>query len=493
MNKYNFSISKQSFSLSKKVLILLWAIFVITYLINILQFPIFEDEAEYLLLAQQIVSNPIDNFFIYFYSGLLPMFGWLIAITTYFVGDTLLAGRLLNVLIASTLLFWVELVSNLYSFNKRFRYVAMISILSSTILLLNTRVALLDTSILVFTCWYIYFTAKLLKKPKSKLEYLGLFISLLFAFLTKATAVFGVPSIAFLLFTYFRNKNIKTSKYLKPVLVIYTVVFTIVIIVAIFFGKFILADDQTSFIGLIGIDAFLDRIRLNIRLTWIWSLVYFGQFLIAVPFLFKLRKYKSNEFFIAMVLLLLTSATLMITMNKFYYPRHILNLTVPLIMLLAAVLSEMTIFWGAIILSATILMRIVTNYFIVFNYQEATIALEDRVVYFEEYTAGTRVDDVSKKINTLSEENPITVWLDGSWTLEYGLRRNLAGNKNIKFLSYRLGKYLVPHDVSKIYKDEGRVTYVVVNRFQPPNKMNLELIESFEISFRQGIQIYKLE
>ena len=106
--------------MNKKILIFFWIIFVATHLINILQFPIFEDEAEYLLLAQQVFNNPIHDLFIYSLNGVLPMFGWLVSIFMIFIHDSLLAGRLLNVLLASTLVFWIDMIASLYKFNNIF-------------------------------------------------------------------------------------------------------------------------------------------------------------------------------------------------------------------------------------------------------------------------------------------------------------------------------------------------------------------------------------
>lgn len=476
--------------MSKKILLLFWAFFVITHLINILQFPIFEDEAEYLLLAQQIFNDPVRNFFIYTFSGLLPFYGWLVAIVMIFIPDSLLAGRVLNILLASTLIFWIDMAASLYEFNKRFRYIGITLLITSPILFLNTRVVLLDTPMLVFTAWYIYFTAKLLKKPESRYEYLGLFLALLGAFLTKATAIFGVPAIIYL-FLRARGDN-KSKINFKKILGIYFFVIILLVIVVIFYGKPIISDSGSSSSTFLGIDGILDRIKLNLRLTWIWSLIYFGQFLLFLPFLYKLRKKKINELYVIMGIWAITSVLFMVTLNRFYYPRHILSLSMPLIVIGAGILSEIPLRFGLLILFIMIIFKASNNYYILFNYQKANLAQEDRVSYFEEYTAGTRVNDVANKIDSLSKTELITVWIDGSWTLEYGLRRELGNNENIKFLSYRLGDKFVAHDVEPIYKDGNRKTYAVVNRFQPPTKKNLELVEDFKISFRQTIQIYRV-
>ncbi|MDO8619175.1 MAG: glycosyltransferase family 39 protein [Candidatus Daviesbacteria bacterium] len=492
LNKQSFSLSKQSFSLNKKILLVLWVIFMVTHLINILEFPIFEDEAEYLILAQQVYSNPIHNLLIYPFNGLLPMFGWLVPLITIFTHDTLLGGRLLNVLLASTLIFWIDMIASLYGFNKRFRYIAIILLVTSPFLFLNARMGLLDTSILVFTSWYIYFTAKLLKKPSSHYEVLGLFLTLIGAFLTKATAIFGIPVVVYLFFRALRGDEREKSNF-KKVLKVHLLVAAIFFSVLIFYGQAIIADTGSSSATHLGISRILPRIELNSRLTWIWSLVYLGQFLLLLPFSYKLKKNKINELFIIMLIWAVTATLLMIIFNRFYYPRHMLSLTIPVIVIGAGILSEIRLLPSAALLLIMILIKAPTNYYILFNYQKADLALEDRVSYFEEYTSGIRINDVADKINALSQNDLITVWIDGSWNLEYGLRRQLKDNQNIKFLSYRLGDYFVPHDVSKIYKDGDKKTYVVVNRFQPPNKKDLELIENFKISFRQGIQIYQIK
>ncbi len=479
--------------MNKKILLVFWLIFIALYSINILKFPIFEDEGQYLLYAQAIFDNPLQYFIVYFQNGILPMFGWLAATLTIFTQDSLLAARLLNVLLVSTLVFWIDRVAFLYSFNNKFRYIAIIFLFTSPVLFLNARIGLLDTSILVFTSWYIYFTAKILKKSDKKYDSLGLLISLLGAFLTKATAVFGLPTILFLLILTYMQNGKKINLGIKKVLIIYSAVLSLLIAPLIFYGRQVAWDSGVSSVSFLDSSQIISKIKLNLRLTWMWFIVYFGQFLLLLPLLTFLKKKRINQFYLIMVIWALTSILLMIIMNRFYYPRHILNLTVPFIVVAAGILSEIPVFAGSVILSIMILIKLSTNYYLLFDFQKANLALEDRVSYFEEYTAGTRVNDVASKIDSLSQQDPITVWLDGTYTLEYGLRRNLTGKKNIKFLSYRLGKQFIVHNIEEIYKDNARVTYVVVNRFQPLTKNNLELIENFKISFRQDIQIYQVK
>ena len=474
------------------LIFIFWIIFIISHLVFLTSLPIFEDEAIYLYLADKIPENPLQFLFVYASSyGLLPMFGWLVSVFKLFLQDSLIAGRVLNVLLASTLIFWVVKIAQLFKMNKFFTFSAIILLIISPIIHLNSRVALLDTSILVFTAWYIYFTLKYLKERKFK-DIFFLFFSVLAAILTKPTAVFGLIPVIYLLFLcYTKNKKRLLSGliYITPA---YLIPFIFMGLIIVIFGSQILGDSGSSLIFHQPLRDIMAKIKINIFLTSIWSKTYYLPFLLLPVFFIIFHKFiKNRNFYLLMVIWLISSVIFMITLNRFYYPRHILILSLPLIAIASAFLSEIPRKSATVIFLLLSLTKIQLGWDIITSISNAEIALEDKFEYFENYTSGQNINLISDYINELSYNQPITVWLDGSYVMEYGLRR-ATKNTNVIFKSFRLDDNLLQHSPGTVFKDTGRKTYVIVNRWEPINSQSLKLIKSFPVSFRHSQHLYLL-
>lgn len=475
--------------MSKKIILLVWIIFIISHLINLTSLPLFEDEALYLLLSDQISKSPFQNFFIYPINGLLPMFGWMISVTNLFFHDSFIAGRFLNVLLASTLIFWIVKISNLYNLNNTFQVMAFILLIISPIIHLNSRVALLDTSILVFTAWYIYFTAIYLKTTKN-IYLLGLLLSLLPTFLTKATAFFGLFPVLLLIFINFKKDYKFKLSYLK-LFFTYFIVGIILILIFYKFGDQIFKDSGSSLIFHEQFSQILSKIKLNLFLTFIWVKVYYLSF-VPVPILFIIfwNKIKKWEIYSLLAVWIFSSIIFMIILNRFYYPRHILILSLPIIIISCVMLSEIPKKVAIIFFLFICLIRIVLGLDIITKISHTDLALEDRFEYFENYTSGVNIKPITNTLEELSKGKQIIVWLDGSYVLEYGLRRESNNNTNIQFKSFKLNKSFTQKESQIVGKDPHNETYVIVNRWSPQNIKELKLIKTFDNSFRHGQQFY---
>ncbi len=475
-----------------------WLLFLSLYLLGTTKFPIFEDEAEYLLLAERITNNPTSNLFIYLQNGLLPFYGFLVAVLTKVFGDSLVAGRVLNILLASSLVFWVNSVTKLFRLPSFFALSTISFLIASPILILNTRVVLLDIPVLVFIAWYIYLTTKLINQPNRKPIF---FLSLLFlvfvaAFLTKATSLFGLPAAMFLIFSSIKNEKKVKLIHLK----IFSVCFGALLISGLVFISFagqIGADSGSSLITNLTLAELFPKIKLNLWLTFIWAKVYYWPyfFVLLAPLLIVLYKpeKKTRQFFWAMIIWILTSLIIMILFNRFYFPRHILIIVVPLIFIAAYVMVELPRLVGVVFFLTIFFMQINFSSKIIYNPQKTAIALEDRFSYFENYTSGVTIKDISNTLVRFSDKEPITVWLDGSYVLEYGLRREMKDNSNIHFKSFRLSDNFYPHGLTPVYRDDDKQTFAISNRWEPTNVKNLKVIKSFSVSFRHAQNLYLVQ
>ena len=469
-----------------KIVFLFWFLFLAIYLIGINQIPIFEDEAEYLLLADQIVKDPYGNFLIYLQNGIFPGFGWLVAVITKFTGDSLLAGRVLNIFLASSLVFLLAKVSELYKLPQRFTVISTLLLIISPALLLNARIALLDTSVLVFTTWYIYFTAKIIQEPQRS-SFILLFLSILFAFLIKPNAIFGLPAALVIIFWNIREKGFRKI-HLHIVLT-----YVLALILPFYFYLLFLPqiNEVTGSSLIASLNDLIYQIKHNIFLTFHWSKVYYLHYLIpllAFPFVYKPLKYK--KLYTIMLIWIISVFIGMITLNRFYFPRHTIMLVLPLITISAGLASQLPRKIMVVFVLCMIIIKLDLDWKITTSFINAPMALEDKFSYLENYTSGKTLSNIAATLIDLSKNEKITLWLDGSYVMEYGLRRELKDNQNIDFKSFRLDENFNPHEPLSVSKDKDVATYVIENRWSPTNVSNLKLIRTFTVSFRHGQNLY---
>lgn len=472
------------------IIFFLWLVFIATHLLSITSIPIFEDEAIYLLLAEQINKNPWNNFFIYLQYGLLPMYSWFIALFNIFFEDSLIAGRILNTLLASTLILWLVKLGKLYKMPPLFSWIGASILITSPILLLNTRVALLDTLILVSTSWYLYFTAQSLATSSPK-SLFGLFISLFVAFLTKATALFGISAAVFLMINDFQKHRQPPPRYLK-ILIIYFVSFFS--LGALFFiqGQHVQEDSSSSLVSNLSFIKALAKIKENIFLTFHWIKIYYlPYFILPIIYLAFQKKLQKNNLYILMSIWFLSSLSIMIIFNRFYYPRHTLMLIAPLAVITTSLLLNIPRKIAILFFLSILLIQSHLSWSILTDVSRANVALEDKFIYFENYTSGKEIPNIATTIRQLSKRQPVTVWLDGSYVIEYGLRREMKKDQ-VNFKSFRLGDNFVERTPIEVIKDPEIVTFVVTNRFNPPNFPQLKLVQSFDVSFRHTQKLYTI-
>lgn len=484
---------------------LFWLLFLAIYLYNITNFPVFEDEGQYLLLADQIAKDPVKNFYIYLQNGLFPLYGYIVAIGTKIFGDSLVVARITNVILASSLIFWINNIAKLFKLPVIFTVSAVSFIIISPILIMNTRVALLDIPVMVFTAWYLYVGAKLIYGDH-KNNYVYLFLLFLFlcaAFLIKPTGFFGLPAAVSLMLLSIKEK--KRTIYLK--VLVYLIALAVTFSVYFAFSGQIKNDAGSSLATHLSLSQFVPQIKQNIWLTYHWSKVYYSPFLlillsyfVILPFyLFKKQPLNIRltpnfkKFLLVMIIWTITSLIIMITLNRFYYPRHILLITAPLVIIMAFLTIQLPRVVIIVVFTTILILRYNLSYEIITNPSHAAISLEDKFQYFEDYTSGTKIKEITNTLRQLAGKKDITVWLDGSYVLEYGLRRQMKNSSNILFKSFRLNENFFPHEPRSVFKDGDKATFAISNRWIPPNVNQFNLVESFKVSFRHSQNLYEVK
>lgn len=467
-------------------LLLFWIVFILIYTYRFVKFPIFEDEAINLLMAERLFVSPAANFFIYLKHGFLPTLGWLISLLMIFFRDSLLTGRLLSVLLASSLLYWFFLVGKEYKLPLRFFVLSACLLLFSPILFLNSRIALFDTAVMVFSVWSLFFL--MLSFKKSKPFYLCVFFLVFLAcLLIKFTSLFILPSLIYLFWVKFREIK-GLIKYKHSLISVLSALTTFLLIISPFFF-WVSGDLEMGLVFNLKTGEIINRVRQNFWLFINWSKVYYPflplSLLSFVVLVFDKRKTLGKELMTALLIWFTASLAIMVCFNRFYYPRHILMLLVPLQAIPVFVLLRYSVKTSILFVALVILMRIALFKDLVFDstFTKAKMAKEDRFQYFEDYTSGINISSIASFITSKALKNSdekITVWLDGSWVMEYGIRRALRQIPNLEiksFVDFESHRYPI---AGKVIKDPGRLNYVVVNKNRPLNLTDLVLEEDFD-------------
>ena len=188
------------------------------------------------------------------------------------------------------------------------------------------------------------------------------------------------------------------------------------------------------------------------------------------------------------------SLALMVVLNRFYFPRHILMINMPIIILVAATIASAPRKIGITALIVISFSRLLLTNSIFSLDAKTNMAQEDWFEYYENYTSGKNIATIAKEIRSNLDTKQGVVYIDGSYVMEYGLRRELKSDKNIEFKSFRLGnEFLLPHKPEKVIKDPSRDTYVILNRWRPENMEELSLVKGFDVSFRHTQYLYKVK
>ena len=184
----------------------------ISRVVNLLEVPIFTDEAIYIRWAQIGLNDPAHRF-ISLTDGKQPLFTWLMYPFLSIFTDPLFAGRFVSVL--SSML----AVSGIYFlakelFNRKTAVFACILYLISPFALLYDRLALMDSLLSALLVWCLYFTVMLTRYSRLYFSFM-LGITAGFGLLTKSSAAFGLYLLPFslLLFNFSEKNNL--NKLLK--------------------------------------------------------------------------------------------------------------------------------------------------------------------------------------------------------------------------------------------------------------------------------------
>lgn len=418
----------------------------ITRIINLLNIPIFTDEAIYIRWAQIGLSDPSHRY-IALTDGKQPLLTWLMYPWLKVFSDPLMAGRFVSVLSGVTAVIGLYFVArNL--FGRKTALISSVLYIFSPFFLLYDRLALMDSLLTAIGIWSLYLEILLIKYLRLDTALiLGIVIGL--GLLTKTSAFFYLYLIPFGLIIFdfkIKSKWRRIGKYFGLSAVSFIIAQIIYNSLRLSPWFYIIRLKNYSFIYTIGeflqdpFAVFLPNINglsgflvtyLTLPLTSVLILT------IILAIVKKERKLIYLFFWFIFPFLALSA------FGKVLFPRFLLFMVPPLLIMIAWTFGKFTYY---ALKNAKIIILIIPLLFAYPIYQSslllfspvyASIPPTDRNQLFDDWPSGWGVKEVIDYLTQKSKYEKIVVGTEGTFGLNPAVLEIYLGlNKNIEIYGY---------------------------------------------------------
>lgn len=414
--------------------------YLFTRLANITAFPIFTDEAIYLRWAQ-IAGNDPNWLFISLTDGKQPLFVWLAMILMKVIEDPLLAGRLVSVIAGLFSMIGLFFLTNELFKSKKIGFLASFLYLLYPFALVYDRMALYDSLVAVFIIWALYIEILLVRRLQLRLAILlGVIIG--FGLLNKTSANFALILLPFtlLLFNFkekhWKNKLLRLGFYAGISVVIAQAIYALLRLSPFFY---IITQKDAVFVYPFNewIQHPLTYLIPNLITLWGWLVDYTTIpiliFIFAAVFIGK-KQLKEKLLLLAWFIVPFMALA---TFGKLLYPRYILFMTMPLLVLGAfsfyTVLHGLPNRWikGGIFF-VFMVPYLITDMFVITDFNKAVIPRSDLNQYYRAWPAGGGVAETVTLLEKESAKRKVFVATGGTFGLmPYALEIYLHDNPNV--------------------------------------------------------------
>jgi len=482
--------------------VVILGLFALTRIYNLTYLPIFTDEAIYIRWSQ-IGSRDAAWRFISLVDGKQPLYTWIAMVLMRLIADPVLAGRLVSVLAGLGSLVGMFFLGREIFRSARIGIIASILYLISPFALVYDRMALYDSLTAMTSIWSFYFAILLIQRVRLDI-----------AFIFGVTLGLGMLN--------------KTSGFLS----LYMVPATL-----IFFD--LRKRDRLKRLGwwviLVGVAAFISLAMYSIlRLSPLFHMVGQKDAVFVYPFQEWTRH--PTEFFMGnirglfdwlinyltwpvWIAVLLPAFTFwkhpreklllyvwwfapfvaLALFGRVLYPRFILFMTMPLLVLASLTINSIIQRWGktvlgVILLGVLIFPSVWTDYLLLTQPTHALIPQADRGQYINDWPAGWGVKEVSDFILEKSQKEKVVVFTEGTFgLLPYGLEIWLVDKPNIKIHGIWPLPVTPPPEV--VESVSQNTTYLVANSPEDvPVGWPLTLVASYPKGLRKDrtLRLYRI-
>ncbi len=450
------------------MVLLLTVLYFILRLPNLTLQPIFADEAIYIRWAQIMRSEPTLRF-VSLSDGKTPLFMWAMIPVLKVIHDPLLAGRLLSVFSGFMTLVGTFLLTRLL-FGKTAAFWATFLYAITPYVVFFDRMALVDSMLAAFSLWGIFLAIILARTLRFDVAMiLGYLLG--GALLVKTPAMINIVMLPTSILAFkvnFKNRYSLYRLFFNWIIAI-TIAMLIYNILRLGPGFEQLssrnADYMFSPLDLIGrpLDPFIPHLHDIVdwfpkMLTWpVLLLSVIGTGFILV---------KRNRYGIILLLWSLVPMMLFMALLKTFTARYLLSSIPPLIIIAGFGLTEVlsrfkkrTIIYSLAAVVLLLPLPIYFDYLLLTNPQAAPLPNEERIGYFEDWTAGYGFKQIANFLIDQSSKRSVVVGTEGFFgTLPDGLQIYLDKSRVTVIGS--------PATISAQIKNaaKGNLTYFVANK-----------------------------
>lgn len=448
-------------------------------LIQILNVPIFTDEAIYTRWAQ-IAKQDSAQRFISLTDGKQPLFIWLAAFFMKFFHDPLLAARMVSVFAGfATMIGLFFLAKELFK-NRWVGFFSMFLYIISPFSLVYDRLVLYDGLVGTFYIWSLYFGILLTKKLRLDFAFILGFV-LGAGALNKSIGLYSMYLLPtnLLLFPFKQKKKWRLlSKWIILIGVSSVVAESMYAILRLSPWFYIIKQKDATFFYPLSdllhkpISFWIGNFFGNSPVLSSWFVQYITWPVLLLIF-FAVTFYK--EFWKEKLLLFLYFILPLIGfafIAKIMYPRYLFFMTLPLFPIAAYSVFKIkekikSIYAFILICFVVINFMLYADFYILTDFAQAPIPQSDRNQYSNDWPAGGGVKEIINYLEIQSQSRKVYVGTEGTFGLmPYSLEIYLNTNKNITIKGFWPITEQLPKEVLDASKKEP--TYFIFYQPCPP-------------------------
>jgi hypothetical protein len=464
--------------------------------------PIFTDEAIYIRWSQ-IGSRDASWRFISLVDGKQPMFTWIMMVFHKVIADPLTAGRLVSVLAGFGSLVGIGFTAYELFKSKRIGVLSSFFYLISPFSLMYDRLAIYDSLVATFSIWSFYMAVRLVRRPR--LDTALLFGMVLGAGMLNKTSgflsLYLLPTTLLLFDWQAKNlrKRLVTWVLLGLVAAGVSQVMYGVLRLSPYFHMIALKNEVFVYPLKEWIEHPWRFLQGNLRGMFDWVVNYLTAPLFVLALVPGLMvKHKPQEKALLYIWWLVPFVGLAL-FAKILYPRFILFMTMPLLILMAYAVNA----WFAkgnwraagIGLCLFLLPALYMDAYIVADPLHAPIPVSDRGQLIDDWPSGGGVKDVLDYVRQQAVNGKVTVYTEGTFgLLPYALEMYFVDIPNATVHGIWPLPDQIPEHIAKQAALEP--TYLVVNQSQaPPSQWPLTFIFDRLKGTREDrkLRFYKVE
>ncbi|MGI5828172.1 MAG: ArnT family glycosyltransferase [Patescibacteria group bacterium] len=379
----------------------------VAYLAQLTCFPIFTDEAIYIMWAERI-RNGTENLFVSLNDGKPPLFIWMISVWSKVFGNNpLFSGRFSSVFL---LLLFFSFI--LYFFRKYYSFkqgmLVLFVLAFSPFIYFHGRLSLMDAPLAVFITTALLFW--ITPKVKYHAVYTGFFLGL--AYLIKTPALFLIPFP--LLSAVIFNRNLKT--YIKAAISVFiSILILLTLRVSVFFPKLFSRSQDFTFSLSEIINGETNHIAANVQ-NFLDAVVRYDSYplllavIISIFFAFKTKHKTAQNFYLAATVFIVP----FILFGKVISPRYYLPAIFLLYTGMALVISKIK---DRRHLTAVIVMLLIVPVFqitrLLTDYSRFSFPKKDEYQYLKEWSSGVGIKEVINYLSSEAKNKKIVVLTEG--------------------------------------------------------------------------------